>query len=126
MSKHYSFLGASPDGVVESSKSSEQILLEVKCPYKWRNMTVSEACSNNDFYCFFDDNNELQLKKSSRYYTQVQGQMGDRGYKKCDFVIYTAKDLKIISISFDDLFWVSLLQKLVFFYKDHVIPRLCN
>lgn len=64
-------------------------LIEIKCPYKWRKKSLHDACKDKEFCCFLDDNNEIQLKKNHRYYTQIQGQMGVCKMQKCDFVLYT-------------------------------------
>ena len=68
-----SFLAASPDGVILQEKTKH--LLEIKCSYKWRNSTVEEACKSSNFYCYLDKNNSVTLKRNSRYFTQIQGQM---------------------------------------------------
>jgi hypothetical protein len=59
-----SFLAASPDGVVSQDKTEH--FLEIKCPYKWRNSTVEEACKSSNFYCYLDNNNSVTLKRNSR------------------------------------------------------------
>ena len=43
---------------------------------------------------------------------------------KCDFVIYTLRDIKIIEIEFNIAFWNTLLPKLEQFYLTSVIPKL--
>ena len=40
---HPSFLGASPDGIIETSSSLK--IIEIKCPYTFRDMSVEEACA---------------------------------------------------------------------------------
>ena len=47
------FLGASPDGVVSSGERTIK-LIEVKCPYRARQGTVHEICSNTAFCCSLD------------------------------------------------------------------------
>ena len=119
-----SFLAASPDGVVSQEKTEH--LLEIKCPYKQRNSTVEEACKSSNFYCYLDKNNSVTLKRNSRYVTQVQGQMTVCKYSKCEFVVYTLKDMKVIEIQFDNSFWEVLYAKLKTFYIDnvtHVLKR---
>jgi hypothetical protein len=37
--------------------------------------------------------------------------------QKCELVVYTTKDMKIIAISYDSSFWEDLLHKLNFFYE---------
>lgn len=47
------FLAASPDGILLMADSEVSCgIIEIKCPYTARNMTVQEACSNSKpFYC---------------------------------------------------------------------------
>jgi len=104
--------------VVKSGAS--EFLIEVKCPYKWRNATVLEACK----YCYVDENNEIKLKTNNRYYTQIQEQLAVCNFEKCELVLYTKKDLQIIEIYFDKPFWESLLSKLQNFYITSVVPAI--
>lgn len=120
----YSYIGASPDGLV--SCCSDQYLIEVKCPYKWRKSTLIEACKDKQFCCYVDDNGTIQLKKNHRYFTQIQGQLGVCKMQKCDFVVYTMIDFVIITVHFDKLFWESLLQELKEFYVCEIIPKICG
>ena len=120
---NYSYIDSSPDGLV--SCESEQYFIEVKCPFKWRNNKIIEACEDKEFCCFIDDKGEIQLKKNHRYYTQIQGQMGVCKLSKCDFVIYTVTDFVVISVKFDKPFWNSLLQQLKEFYLGEIIPKIC-
>jgi hypothetical protein len=42
--------GASPDGkVIDQSSYDHYRLIEIKCPYKYRNMGPIEAAKNNNF-----------------------------------------------------------------------------
>lgn len=52
------FLGASPDGVIERSDSLK--IIEIKCPYSVRDLEVEEACTKSNFYCTLD-NGEFHL-----------------------------------------------------------------
>lgn len=88
------FHAASPDSYVKC-QCCEDRLLEVKYPYKHKDKTFSEI-TDKCFYISVDG----FLKKSHRYYTQVQLQMYVFKLKSCDFIIYTNKDCKIISIPF--------------------------
>ena len=42
-----SFLGASPDGVVNSTTGFK--IIEIKCPYSYRDLTVKDGCSKKGF-----------------------------------------------------------------------------
>lgn len=66
-----SFLGASPDGIVELVEGLK--IIEIKCPYSVRDMTIEEACLENGFYCTLQ-NDSLRLNQEHMYY-QIQGTM---------------------------------------------------
>ncbi|KXZ75611.1 hypothetical protein TcasGA2_TC031081 [Tribolium castaneum] len=65
------FLGASPDGLVE-----EDGILEIKCPYKYRDTdSLSEALKDKKYFYWRDENEDINLNSNHNYYHQVQGQM---------------------------------------------------
>ena len=56
----------------------------------------------------------------------VHGQMAVCKYSKCEFVVYTLKDMEVIENKFDHSFWEVLYAKLKTFYIDnvtHVLKR---
>ena len=71
----FSFLGASPDAKV--CHNGETGIVEVKCPYTARDMTLGEACQNIVDFCLeiVDQDGCTVLKRSHKYYVQVQGQL---------------------------------------------------
>lgn len=107
------FLAASPDGILLMADSEVSCgIIEIKCPYTARNMTVQEACSNSKpFYCETVDG-AIKLKKNHQYYYQVQGAMGIVGVEWCDFIIWTTKDMTVERTYFDKTFWRKCLEKL--------------
>jgi hypothetical protein len=121
LSTYCFYLGASPDGLLICEPHI--YLIDVKCPYKWRQSTILDAYNDKEFCFYVDENRSAQLKKNHKYYTQVQGQMGVCQMDRCDFVIYTVKNLLVISNQFDKPFWKSLLVKLKRFYMDNVFPN---
>ena len=58
---------ASPDGLV-----GEDSVLEAKCPYTHRDLTIEEAIKTSNFYLKKKDG-EMVLKRSHVYWHQVQG-----------------------------------------------------
>ena len=59
------YLGASPDGkVFDPTSTSPFALLEIKCPYTWRNNSMEEACQDSNFPCAMI-NGVPRLKKRS-------------------------------------------------------------
>ncbi|XP_070609847.1 uncharacterized protein [Erythrolamprus reginae] len=122
--KKHPWLAASPDGIVVDAYTNEILcLLEVKCPYNYRNMTVSEACQDKNF-CLETDGGFYWLKTTHPHYTQVQVQMKTSGVHNIDFVVYTKCDIVIVPVEFDLIFWTQTLPKLKKFYVDAVIPYL--
>ncbi|KAM9318945.1 uncharacterized protein KZ484_023255 [Pholidichthys leucotaenia] len=130
-----SWLAASPDGIVEDSRTGQQLLcLEVKCPYKHRQRTVEEACRSDTAFCLTMENKDRRqpgqqrpvyhLKTSHSYFTQVQVQLAVTGLRQADFVVFTLKDMAVVPVSFDAELWEETVSKLETFYKDAVVPHL--
>lgn len=85
----FPWLGASPDGkVLDRSYTPPLGLLEIKCPFTYKDLTPSEASLNQDFYCEMVDN-KIRLKHSHKYYAQVQGQLALSGLTWCDFTTHS-------------------------------------
>ena len=126
VNKDYPHLKTSPDGIVECMCchcGKNKGLLEIKCPYKYRNETPLKAAENSDFCCVLA-NGKLKLKTSHNYFYQVQGQMAIAGMSWCDFYVWTLKGTSIERIYFDKDFWESVVEKLNVFYFDNIIPEL--
>lgn len=113
------FIGATPDGKVCEDGTTG--IVEVKCPYSARDMTVREACSVPGFFMTCQ-NDTYELKTEHNYYFQVQGQLLVTGVEYCDFVIFTRKDLVVKRIFPDPVFMQEMLDNLSRFYCDHVKP----
>ncbi|XP_056602746.1 uncharacterized protein LOC130419795 [Triplophysa dalaica] len=111
-------LGASPDGLVGSSE-----ILEVKCPYNAREMTIDDAVKQKKISYISKEGDTYSLRTDHPNWHQVQGQLHLTGRKTCYFVVWTKKDYVIIPISRDDT-WKHNLQVLEVFFKTHVLPRL--
>ena len=122
VNEQFMFLGASPDGKV--CQDSQCGIIEIKCPYKARNMTVSEAVTTLQPDFMLDDG--MDLKKTHNYYAQVQGQLMITGAPFCDFIVFTYKDLFVIRVLPDQDYMVTLLNKLCAFFENHAMPYLKN
>ena len=64
------YLGASPDGVVEKEGTPVK-LIEIKCPYSARDISVEEACGDHKFFCSLQSD-KIRLKEDHSYYFQAQ------------------------------------------------------
>ena len=106
------FIAASPDGLVGNN-----CVLEIKCPYTGRESKIKPG-PMFPFLAFSGQN--IILKKNSKYYDQIQGQMGVTGRNRAYFVVYTFVDVCIINVDFDEEFWLySMLPKLELFYHKY-------
>lgn len=117
----FSFLGASPDGKVCDGQDCG--VLEIKCPYTARNLTVQEAIDTIPNFCLKEEDGFI-LNNKHEYFFQVQGQLMVTGAPFCDFVVYTKKDLVIVRVFPDTLFMEMMLSQLACFYQSHAIPYL--
>ena len=129
--EEYPFLGASPDSCVNDPSCADQFgLVEIKCPYKYRNLSPEDAASNSDFCSVLSvqaGRKGLQLKRSHQYYSQIQGQLAITQRVWCDFVIFTTRGISVERISFDLEYWKNkLLPKLTAFYDNCLCPAIVS
>lgn len=119
-------LGSSPDSIVACDCCGKGTL-EVKCPYKFRD---SNPCDLDDTsFCLTKHEKggitcKTALWKNHKYFSQVQGQMGICEYKYCDFICYTNVGLHIERVSFDEVYFSELEEKLTTFYKKWIMPEI--
>ncbi|XP_048748498.2 uncharacterized protein LOC125681636 [Ostrea edulis] len=136
-------LGASPDGIIRRAathKYNHQVaqltdiletmklmsdILEVKCPFSARNMTIPEAILSIKDFCLdfqvHDGRQMYKLKEDHIYYNQVQGQLHIQNKSACDFVVWTTKDIAIVRV-LQDSAWDQNIAKLIDFYFTQIIP----
>jgi len=111
-------LGASPDGLIGANH-----ILEVKCPFTARNMTIDEAVTNIKSFCLEkSEKGPLQLKKGHVYWHQVQGQMAMAKRYFCYFVVWTTKQTCVFTIQ-KDAQWQTNIELLKDFYFVHIFPK---
>ena len=77
--------GATPDGIVGSH------LIEIKCPFILKDAEPTDLNGltkqqKQSFFCELSGT-DLRLKRSHKYYSQVQAQMFVTGFKKCIFIV---------------------------------------
>ncbi|XP_061195896.1 uncharacterized protein LOC133204152 [Saccostrea echinata] len=86
----YPFMGASPDGKV-TCKCCGTGLIEIKCSFTYQNVEPLEACKDDHYHLYIDENNDVRLKQTSPWYIQIQGQMGICKSLWCDFIFFHKK-----------------------------------
>lgn len=74
-------------------------------------------------YTVVNEDNSLSLKKSHKYYHQVQGELYITKKQCCDFVVWTPLDMQVIRIARDNS-WEANIEKLIDFYFTVFIPSL--
>ena len=111
-------LGASPDGLV-----GDDCVLEVKCPYTVRNMSITDAMLRPDFCLRYGEEKQILLKKPHIYWHQVQGQLFLTKRSKCYFVVWTTKDCAVVEIARDSS-WAPNLKRLRDFYFENLLPKI--
>lgn len=110
-------LGASPDGLI-----GDDGVLEVKCPYTFRNEIIAEAAQNSSF-CLGRSDGQLFLKQDHVYWHQVQGQMFLTNRIVCHFVVWTTKETAVLKIQRDEN-WKANIDIMSDFYYYHIFPKI--
>jgi putative phage-type endonuclease len=104
------FIGLSPDGIGEHWQDGAvvQTLLEIKCPYRWK---------EDRFY-----ENRVPLY----YWDQIQGIMGFLGLPRCHFVVWTPVGMEVNDVAFDAAYFEGVLKPgLLHFYLHLFWPARC-
>ncbi|KAI4455404.1 hypothetical protein MML48_9g00009794 [Holotrichia oblita] len=112
------FLGASPDGLID-----DNILVEVKCPYKYRNAVLSEVLAHDKTYIITEEANEMRVNQQHDYWQQIQGQLHITNRDICYLIIWTPAECKIVTIE-KDVEWTTNINVLKNFYINKFIPFL--
>lgn len=122
---------ASPDGLIKCRKCGEGTL-EIKCVFKenLRHLTGAQIAQLGTYALFMNTENQPSLKKTSKWYAQVQTAMAVTGREWCDFVLYTdpepSPELTVLRVKFDHFFWENMKDKAMTFYMDYVYPKLMD
>jgi len=112
------WLGASPDGIMSCSCHGNSVV-EVKCPYSMRGMSVSEILQHPN--CCLTA--EGLLNKQHPYYTQLQIQMFVFNVTYGVLLLYTGS-LVILNVERDDAFLQSCIPQLGSFWQRHILREL--
>lgn len=122
VNKGHPILGASPDArVIDAGCVHPYGIVEVKCPATKFQVTPLDACSDPSFFMEKIGDDKCALKRSDKYYAQVQGQLAITGARWCDFVIYTKVGMYIQRITLDVPYWEDLKEKLTTYYFKHFV-----
>ncbi|KAK0134969.1 Protein YNG1 [Merluccius polli] len=115
-------IGATPDALVYCACCGKGCL-EIKCPFKHWDHNILQACTDKDFCVQFTEGRML-LKKTHKYYKQVQTQIFVTESQFCDFVVWTTKSLTTVRVMPDVGLWETLLPAAQDFFYKVVLPEL--
>jgi hypothetical protein len=97
--------------------------VEVKCPYTFRNVKISDVLKDGKLdYINSDGNNYFVKKGHSRgYYEQILLQQALSGVYNAELLIWTKHGSVVIPVDFDELYWNSkILPRLKEFFLNYV------
>ena len=93
------------------------------CPFSKRNLHPQDMLKDMNFYVELRDGMpHLKEEHSNGYYSQIQMAMGLSQLKFCDFIVYSFKVMIIIRISFSEIYFIKLTEKLNHFLKNFALP----
>ncbi|XP_070544591.1 uncharacterized protein [Ptychodera flava] len=120
------YLSSSPDGRVSCACCGTG-LCEIKCSSKHRNIFPCDIPNiDPKYHVYLDVDGKVCLRKSSKWYTQIQVQLATCKLQWCDFVLFTRKSISIERIHFDETFWKTTEVKLTTFYKNFIVPNVLS
>ncbi|CAH1155497.1 unnamed protein product [Phaedon cochleariae] len=117
--RNHPFLAASPDGLIDTDA-----IVEVKCPYKAKDVTPEEGIKQKLIQFATFENGVFSLKRTDKYYYQVQGQLFVTGRSICYFIVWTQFGLLYEQITKDEGLWNEMFPKLKEFYFQHLLPTI--
>ena len=123
VSMHSPFVAASPDGLAKCDCHGTR-LVEFKCPYKQSKMSPSDIKALSESQYCLDMNG--RLKKTHKYYCQIQTQMYVTGAFACDFVVWTTVGLHVDRVERDEEYIENLTSKMDNFVMEYLIPELIS
>ena len=120
----YPYLAASPDGLF-FCKCCGLSIIEAKCPYTVRNQNIHDK-DTFDLVDFLEDfNGKPRLKRSHKYYTQMQAQMWVCGVSHGFFIVWTQGGPPLYErVELDLDFCLNVVNNITLFYKSFVLPCL--
>ena len=107
------FLGASLDNIrhCECSTNCPNVVVEYKCPWKYRDLDPNEAFLKAEVGGIEVDKT-LLLSTKCKYYFQAQCQMFVANLHLCDLVVWTKKGILTTQVQFNTKFMEDVCQKL--------------
>ena len=124
------FLGSSPDGIISEASATVKGcgVLEIKCPWKYKDMTVEQMIASElgdkDERKTFYLTNHMQLNQKHPYWHRLQAEIASVGVTWAHFVVWTKVDMKVITVEKDNAWEETYIPVLTKFYLDELLPSL--
>ena len=110
------YVGASPDGLIKNLKTGEISLLEIKCPWRAREVIYSSA--GLEYIT-----KENKLKTTHEYFSQCQIGMDCSNTHKCLFYVYSPMGSHIIEVIRDQEYIDIMYDKFRWYMSTYYIPE---
>ena len=124
MKSDYPYLAASPDGLF-LCKCCGLSIVEAKCPYTVRNENIHVKDTFDQVDFLEDFHGKPRLKRSHKYYTQMQAQMWVCGVCHGFFIVWTQGGPPHYErVELDMEFCLNVVNNITLFYKSFVLPCL--
>lgn len=114
-------IGASPDGF-RYCRCCGKTAIKVKSLYAKHSLLPHVAAQE----FVYKDKEVFCLKKETRWYYQIQGELAVTKLNNADLIVYTKKGIMAVNVKFDQEFWQSILTKLQEFYNAFMIPEILS
>ena len=113
------------DSIVTNVDNLETWEVEIKCPSSKLDQSINDVLKVKKFY-LEKANGKSQLKRSHKYFYQIQGQLFCTQLKRVDFVVYFGKNvpLYVEIVKFDENFWQQILPRIEYFFIRAIVPKL--
>lgn len=95
ISRQYSWIGASLDGI-RKCQCCDPSVAEFKCPFTGKDLDPKIAFLLPTIGIKKDEEGKNFLDENDIHYFQVQTCMALSGFKTCDFVTFTSKDILVV------------------------------
>lgn len=124
ISEFQPWLCASLDGIVVEPDSSLKVV-EIKCPSSCKKTGIVDFETKKCFVPYLEfREEEIQLKRSHQYYTQIQIQMYVSGAKKGDLFVWSPVNSCVIKVPRDEQFLKTTILTLEDFFFKHYLAAL--
>ena len=92
LSNSHAFLGSSLHSIITNVDSLENWRVEINCPSSKLDQSINDVLKDKEFY-LEKANGKIQLKRSHKYFYQIQGQMLCTQLKRVKFVVYFGRNV---------------------------------